>query len=81
MKPTYEPGDILIIAGQGEHTRYLVLETDSEIVDAEGKPYNQYQVVVRYEDDGEYYTDFIDDIDIDYEKVGSCDIYRFTDSL
>jgi hypothetical protein len=54
------------------------LSSDQEI-DAEGNQYNQYQVLVRNDDDTDYFTDQIDDINVEYRKTGHIDIFEFID--
>lgn len=81
MKETFNVGDIIVMAGtvdKRDTQRYLVLSSDQEI-DAEGNQYNQYQVLVRNDDDTDYFTDQIDDINVEYRKTGHIDIFEFID--
>lgn len=81
MKETFNVGDIIVMAGivdERDIQRYLVLSSDQEI-DAEGNQYNQYQVLVRNDDDTDYFTDQIDDINVEYRRTGHIDIFEFID--
>lgn len=81
MKETFNIGDIIVVAGivdERDAQRYLVLSSDQEI-DSEGNHYNQYQVLVRNDYDNDYFTDQIDDINVEYRRTGHIDIFEFID--
>lgn len=81
MKETFNVGDIIVVAGiidERDAQRYLVLSSDQEI-DSEGNQYNQYQVLVRNDYDNDYFTDQIDDINVEYRRAGHIDIFEFID--